>query len=97
MTDSTTLLLVEDDLGLRTFLADNLTADGFDVLLADTVRDAVRLLEYKQPDLALVDLGLPDGSGLDLVVVVERPDGQPCAPRELADLPHAQTVEPHVT
>ena len=46
----TTILLVEDDHGLRTFLADNLTADGFTVLLADTVRDAVRLLEYKQPD-----------------------------------------------
>ena len=75
MTDSTTLLLVEDDHGLRTFLADNLTADGFDVLLADTVRDAVRLLEYKQPDLALVDVGLPDGSGLDLIARVRAADG----------------------
>jgi len=75
VTDSPTLLLVEDDLGLRTFLADNLTADGFDVLLADTVHDAVRLLEYKQPDLALVDLGLPDGSGLDLIARVRAADG----------------------
>ena len=75
MTDTTTLLLVEDDLGLRTFLADNLTADGFSVLLADSVRDAVRLLEYKQPDLALVDLGLPDGSGLDLIRQVRAADG----------------------
>src|SRR3954465_5306630 len=73
--DPTTLLLVEDDLGLRTFLADNLTADGFDVLLADTVRDAVRLLEYKQPQLALVDIGLPDGSGLDLIARVRAADG----------------------
>jgi DNA-binding response OmpR family regulator len=73
--DPTTILLVEDDLGLRTFLADNLAADGFDVLLADTVRDAVRLLEYKQPDLALVDLGLPDGSGLDLIARVRSADG----------------------
>jgi DNA-binding response OmpR family regulator len=75
VTDSTTLLLVEDDPGLRTFLADNLTADGFDVLVADTVHDAVRLLEYKQPDLALVDLGLPDGSGLDLIARVRAADG----------------------
>jgi ActR/RegA family two-component response regulator len=71
----TTILLVEDDRGLRTFLADNLTADGFDVLVADTVRDAVRLLEYKQPDLALIDLGLPDGSGLDLIARVRAADG----------------------
>jgi DNA-binding response OmpR family regulator len=69
------LLLVEDDPVLRTFLADNLTADGFELLLADTVRDGLRLLEYKQPDLALVDLGLPDGSGLDLVARVRAADG----------------------
>jgi DNA-binding response OmpR family regulator len=69
------LLLVEDDPVLRTFLADNLTADGFELLLAETVRDALRLLEYKQPDLALVDLGLPDGSGLDLVARVRGADG----------------------
>jgi DNA-binding response OmpR family regulator len=76
VTETTTrLLLVEDDPGLRTFLADNLTADGFDVLLADTVHDAVRLLEYKQPDLALVDVGLPDGSGLDLIARVRAADG----------------------
>ena len=71
----TTILLVEDDHGLRTFLADNLTADGFNVLLADTVRDAVRLLEYKQPSLALVDIGLPDGSGLELIARVRAADG----------------------
>ena len=75
MNASTTLLLVEDDHGLRTFLADNLTADGYDVLVADTVRDAVRILEYKQPDLALVDLGLPDGSGFDLIARVRAADG----------------------
>jgi DNA-binding response OmpR family regulator len=73
--NQTTLLLVEDDPGLRTFLADNLTADGYDVLLADTVHDAVRLLEYRQPDLALVDLGLPDGSGFDLIARVRAADG----------------------
>jgi DNA-binding response OmpR family regulator len=77
MTDdtTTTLLLVEDEAPLRTFLADNLTADGYDVLLAETIRDAVRLLEYKRPALAIVDLGLPDGSGLDLVRRVREADG----------------------
>src|ERR1700710_2666500 len=68
-------LLVPGDLGPPAFLADNLTADGFTVLLADSVRDAVRLLEYRQPDMALVDLGLPDGSGLDLIQQVRAADG----------------------
>lgn len=69
------LLLVEDDPGLRAFLVDNLAADGFEVLVAETVRDGLRTLEYKQPDLALVDLGLPDGSGLDLIASVRAADG----------------------
>ena len=69
------LLLVEDDPVLRTFLADNLTADGFELLVAGGVSDGLRLLEYKQPDLALVDVGLPDGSGLDLVARVRAADG----------------------
>jgi DNA-binding response OmpR family regulator len=33
------------------------------------------MLEYQQPDLALVDLGLPDGSGLDLIARVRAADG----------------------
>ena len=69
-----TVLLVEDDPVVRTFLADNLTADGFTVLLADTLRDGMRVLEYAGPDLAIVDVALPDGSGLDLVAAVRAAD-----------------------
>jgi DNA-binding response OmpR family regulator len=70
-----TILLVEDDAATRTFLADNLTADGFDLLVADCVRDGRRLLEAKFPDLAVVDVVLPDASGLDLVREVRSADG----------------------
>jgi DNA-binding response OmpR family regulator len=73
--DPPRVLLVEDDPVLRGFLADNLAADGFELLVADGVRDGLRLLEYKQPDLALVDLALPDGSGLDLIARVRGADG----------------------
>jgi DNA-binding response OmpR family regulator len=74
-TDSPLVLLVEDDPVLRAFLADNLTADGFELLLAETMREGLRILEYKQPQLALIDLGLPDGSGLDLIARVREADG----------------------
>src|SRR5262249_18162938 len=40
-----------------------------------TVRDALRALEYHRPDLAVVDLRLPDGSGLDLIRRVRDADG----------------------
>jgi DNA-binding response OmpR family regulator len=73
--DTATILVVEDDDATRTFLADNLTADGFELLVADCARDGIRLIETKFPDLALIDVGLPDGSGLDLVRRVRDADG----------------------
>jgi DNA-binding response OmpR family regulator len=73
--EPSTILVVEDDDATRTFLADNLTADGFDLLVADCARDGLRLLETKFPDLVLVDLGLPDASGFELVRRVREADG----------------------
>ena len=72
--DPTTLLLVEDDPVVRTFLTDNLVADGFEVLAADSLGDGLRMLEYKHPDLAIVDIGLPDGSGLEILTRVRAAD-----------------------
>ena len=73
--DAATILLVEDDDATRTFLADNLTADGYDMLVADCARDGARLLETKFPDLLVLDVGLPDASGLDLLRRVREADG----------------------
>ncbi|MEA2251464.1 MAG: two-component system, OmpR family, response regulator, partial [Solirubrobacteraceae bacterium] len=76
LTDPTaTILVIEDDPATRTFLADNLTADGYELLVADCGQEAVRLLECKFPDLVLLDLGLPDAAGLDLVGRVRSSDG----------------------
>jgi DNA-binding response OmpR family regulator len=72
---SATILVAEDDPPVRTFLADELTADGCELLVTDCGRDALRLLESKYPDLAVLDVGLPDGSGLDLVRRVRASDG----------------------
>jgi DNA-binding response OmpR family regulator len=69
-----TVLLVEDDLLVRGFLADNLIADGFAVTGADCLREALRLLELEAPDVAIVDVGLPDGSGLELLARVRAAD-----------------------
>jgi len=70
-----TILIVEDDPVLGTFLADNLAADGYEPVLAETFRDGLRELEFRRPDLVIVDLGLPDGSGLDLIGRVRTADG----------------------
>jgi DNA-binding response OmpR family regulator len=73
--DSPSILLVEDDPVLGTFLADNLAADGYEPIVAETLRDGLRELQYKRPELAVVDLGLPDGSGLELIERVRGADG----------------------
>ena len=70
-----TIVLVEDDPVLSTFLADNLSADGYEPVVAETLRDGLRELEFRRPGLAIVDLGLPDGSGLELIERVRTADG----------------------
>src|SRR3954453_12741219 len=70
-----TILVVEDDEATRTFLADNLTADGYELLVAGCTRDARPLLDARAPDLAVVDLALPDGDGRELVSHVREADG----------------------
>ena len=73
--DAATILVVEDDAATRTFLADNLTADGYELLVADTAQHGLRLVETKFPDLVLVDIGLPDASGFEVLRRVREADG----------------------
>ena len=73
--DSNKLLLLEDDEATAAFLADNLAADGFRVLTAAGAAEGWRAIEARQPRLLLLDLGLPDGSGLELLDRVRASDG----------------------
>ncbi len=68
------LVVCEDDQPTLELLADHLVADCFEVLTASTVADAMRLCTYNEPDLLLLDLALPDGSGLDLLRTIRNPD-----------------------
>lgn len=68
MTDTrATILVVEDEPEIRRFLRSALGAEGYKVVEAGTVkRGAIDAASHK-PDLAIVDLGLPDGEGLELI------------------------------
>jgi DNA-binding response OmpR family regulator len=61
MTETHTLLLVEEDEITRTFLADNLTADGYEVLLGADAEDALRLAAQEYPDVAVIDVNGASG------------------------------------
>ena len=66
------ILLAERDRGYREFLAANLKADGYDVLVACSREQTLVLLRERLPDLLLVDL---DGDTLALVDVVRGGEG----------------------
>lgn len=68
------VLVVEDDQALRRTLARTLREGGNRTLTAATAAAAVRLVRLRAPDAALVDLHLPDGSGLDLLGELRRLD-----------------------
>ncbi|MDQ5894968.1 MAG: two-component system, OmpR family, phosphate regulon response regulator PhoB [Actinomycetota bacterium] len=68
------ILVCEDDRPTLELLCDHLTADRFGVLAAPTAEDAMRLCIYDDPDLLLLDLNLPDASGLELLREIRNPD-----------------------
>jgi DNA-binding response OmpR family regulator len=72
--DPATILVVEDHEPTREFLVANLAADGFSLLEADSLAQAQARVETAYPDLAIVDLGLPDGDGLTLLGRVREAD-----------------------
>jgi two-component system phosphate regulon response regulator PhoB len=60
------ILVVEDEADIREVLDYNLKREGHDVVLAATVKEGLRAVRERRPDLILLDLMLPDGSGTDL-------------------------------
>jgi len=73
-----TVVVCEDDEPTLQLLCDHLNADRYEALPAPAASDALRLCHYKQPDLLLLDLMLPDASGLDVLREVRSADGATC-------------------
>ena len=61
-----TVLLVEDETSITEPLAEALGREGFDTQVAGTVAESLELAGRIDPDLVLLDVMLPDGSGLDV-------------------------------
>ncbi len=63
----TRILVVEDERQLRRALGVNLRARGYDVALAETGAEALQLAARHHPDLVILDLGLPDLDGSEVI------------------------------
>ena len=75
---SSRILIVEDEQDLLTALAYSLKKEGYETLTASTGTEAVRLATGRlKPDVILLDLMLPDGSGYDLITEIRKFSGIP--------------------
>lgn len=68
----TNILLVDDDVLLRRSVQYQLEREGYHLYTAETGQDALALARTVQPDLILLDIGLPDANGLDLGRTLQR-------------------------
>ena len=62
-----TILIVEDEREIRRFLRSSLSDSGFEVVESDTLRGGLVEAGTRKPDLVILDLGLPDGDGVDFI------------------------------
>ncbi|MDD7363451.1 MAG: response regulator transcription factor [Peptoniphilus sp.] len=67
MNNPKTILVVEDDRQIRHFIVYILEAEGFQCLSADDAQTAMMFLVSENVDLLLLDLGLPDFDGMDVI------------------------------
>jgi two-component system KDP operon response regulator KdpE len=61
------VLVVEDDREIRSLMQASLSVEGFGVQTAASLSEARALLRHAPPDVVILDLGLPDGDGQQLV------------------------------
>ncbi|MEP7354127.1 MAG: response regulator [Acidobacteriota bacterium] len=61
------ILVIEDDPQIRRFLRVNLTAEDYRLVEAETAEQGINEATARQPDLILLDLGLPDKDGLEVI------------------------------
>jgi len=59
-----TILVVDDEPPIRRLLRTSLTAQGYRIVEADTATVALAEIRNHEPDVVILDLGLPDGDGL---------------------------------
>ena len=67
MSRGATILIVDDEPPIRRFLRTSLAAQDYAVIEAESGAQALREIEREEPDLVILDLGLPDMSGTDVI------------------------------
>src|SRR4051812_2425768 len=69
---NTTVLVVEDDARVAAVIADQLREEQYEVLTARTAKEAQASIRARPPDVVVLDVMLPDGSGFELCRTIRR-------------------------
>jgi two-component system KDP operon response regulator KdpE len=64
------ILVVEDDKYIANFIAVSLEKDGYSLLCAQSADEGLFLFASHRPDIVLLDLGLPDKDGLEVIKAI---------------------------
>lgn len=70
MTPHTTVLVVDDEPAIRRLFEAGLVRAGYAVVEAENAREALNALQIDKPEVVLLDLGLPDRDGLELIPIM---------------------------
>ena len=65
--DKWKVMVVEDDAPVRHLITASLSAEDYTVIVAHTAAEAVNLATTRNPNMILLDLGLPDGDGVEVI------------------------------
>lgn len=72
MQDKPFILIVEDDKPIRNFICASLSTQGYRYLEASTGNEALLLFTSHKPDIIILDLGLPDIDGLEIISTIRQ-------------------------
>ena len=76
MTGTASILVVDDERGMRQTLRDILEDEGYNVAACGTAAEALQLIHDLSPDIVVSDLNLPDGSGLEIIPALNRTNAE---------------------
>lgn len=85
MTHKTSILLVEDEKNICDFISTSLSAQDYKITETHSGKEALPIITSQCPDLILLDLGLPDMDGMEIIKQV----------RTWAQYPDYRYLRPH--
>jgi two-component system KDP operon response regulator KdpE len=77
MARADTILVVDDEPPIRRLLRTSLAASGYRIIEAENAAGAMELLVTDKPDVVILDVGLPDKSGIELITEIRKTSSVP--------------------